>query len=904
MKRLAFLITALAVFSAADIHTQDEDYLVHSGDEDEVDQINEEAELREEAAEAEDNTDLSKNWQDFSKGSSLSLSVSMNEIERYYIRFPCSESIQFTLHLKGERETNSYIEFLSKRSGRIFCNKARTQSFKGGAFGSFKIPDTDLQCEENEQFLVLEVEKSQQHLIFRDRGKTVLQIIFKKLFEPNVGDCDKTTKAVMIHVGKATKKLLKTKYQGPFSFAFTTSSTGWWEFGLEVDRLKQEVQKDVVGKSLMDVRSYANSNKGSLAIFRWSLMKSIYDQISDVDVNNEILGWILNDREALEMFMTSGEADGKYSEALMIFRNLILQDPEIKNKPLHLRLAVATSLVHSEPVPSGACKRNIISWMDRYKAYLKWSQEGALLSQFYTGTAWHLRFVVASTQTDEETIWARKNTPKSKASPSEIGTLNKLKMVTYNNTNKDGWRVGNTAKFYYYQPATLKVTHEIGGVCGAVSRFHARMSNAFGVPASLVGQPGHAAFIWYNAEGNWELKNRIRGWRETKKKRRYTWGQGAYFIQLMNEAQKNLDSYRLSEKLRLVSELVNPGDRFQILEEAITTCPYNYPAWMELEGAIKEPSLQKSTVQNSLLPVILAEREKDKHVSDIAADKVITSECFGETSERINDPTEYSGLCEEETGSFEIDLERPSTVKAVKFLSKRGKPQMYDIYAMTEDGDYIRVKTQDDAKEESGMHDLGGWDMRTTKIKVDLKEGRLFEIKKKPVYYSISKFQVIGIPHDIIADVSKGKPVTANLDSIDPTYLVDDDSTTSWEGNNDHSWFEIDLKQICALDDIELFWVNDARPENAVISYKVGTGKEIQVPFAAPFNKESLDMECATKIKVEMSGGHPILNGVKARGAAYTAKGLLKAQLYASLLEFPNVRKIVKESINRMEYED
>jgi hypothetical protein len=175
--------------------------------------------------------------------------------------------------------------------------------------------------------------------------------------------------------------------------------------------------------------------------------------------------------------------------------------------------------------------------------------------------------------------------------------------------------------------------------------------------------------------------------------------------------------------------------------------------------------------------------------------------------------------------------------------------------------------------------------MRTTKIKVELKEGSLAKWRKKPVYYGIKKFQVVGIYHGIIEDVSKGKPVTANLDSIDPASLVDGNNGTSWEGNKDPSWFEIDLKQICALEDIQLFWVKG--PKNVEISHKVGTGHEVQAPISAPFGKVSLDMEFATKFK--------------ACGIVYTAKGLLRTKLYMSLQEFPNVRKLVKNSIDRME---
>ena len=44
---------------------------------------------------------------------------------------------------------------------------------------------------------------------------------------------------------------------------------------------------------------------------------------------------------------------------------------------------------------------------------------------------------------------------------------------------------------------------------------------------------------------------------------------------------------------------------------------------------------------------------------------------------------------------------------------------MYDIYAMNEDGHYVRVKTQEDEKKDRKGWTLGGWEIRTIKIKMD-----------------------------------------------------------------------------------------------------------------------------------------------------------------------------------------
>jgi len=360
--------------------------------------------------------------------------------------------------------------------------------------------------------------------------------------------------------------------------------------------------------------------------------------------------------------------------------------------------------------------------------------------------------------------------------------------------------------------------------------------------------------------------------------------------------------------MRIASMLANPEDRFGILEDATTESPYNFAAWMDLEGAIKEEGLLRSDVQNALLPTFLAQREKDKlpEVSDVALGKTVHSEYFGGTASLITDPTKQVAFSFNETGSFEIDLDGSFSIKAVMFRHvEKSNPREYDIWAMSEDGSYSLVKTEKDKlKIQSRWTYLDGWDMTTTRIKMDLKRGAVSLWKNKNITYGIERFRVDGIPVFKIGDVSKGKPVVANPDSTDPESLVDDDDSTSWEGNNEYSWFEIDLKQICALDDIEIFWADDARPERVNVMYKVGSGQETESPATAPFMKIPLQMECGTTVKVEMFGGNPVLKGVKACGTSFSAKGILKRKLYDSLRDYYFVRKHVKDSIERMEYED
>ncbi|XP_063685944.1 uncharacterized protein LOC134819747 [Bolinopsis microptera] len=675
-------------------------------------------------------------------------------------------------------------------------------------------------------------------------------------------------------------------------------------FQSSIEGLKEVIMKNVVGKNLLEVKSYANSTQGSLDVFQWWLKKQILEKGGVLQFGDEKVDWILTNREVLEMFMTSGDIGGnKYQQALEILRDLVQEDPAIKEEALRLRLAVATAVVFSTPVGGFGFKRLKIDWMARYHTYMRWSQEGILYSPFYEGTAWHLRFVVASRSREEEHIWARENTPEGYDNPNKIGDTN-FKMINYKLNNDDGIFIG-LLEYYYYIPICLKAWHDIGGVCGSISTMSAGMCHAYGVPATPVGQPRHCAYVWYR-DGNWHLGNDNSGWGTTIGQQN-TWRSEAYFIRVMNEAQKNLEGYRLSEKMRIIGRLANPEDRFEILEDATTECPYNFAVWLDLEGAINEPNLQKQTVQNALLPTVLKQREEEAQVSDIAKEKNATSQCFGADGMKSLLEQRGAASCDTQIADFEIDFGKPSTIKEIKIhWIGWSMAVVYDVFALGEDGNYVLVRTHNDHRL-VGWYNmwtyLDGWDMKTTKIKFELKKGAGRE--KHP--YAIWRFIVMGVCHDFPGDVSKGKPVKANPGSSDPVTLVDGNNSTLWNGNSETSWFEINLKRICALDDIEFFWVDGAKPENVKVTYKVGSGQEAQKLGEDPFKKVPLSMDCGTTVRVEMFGGNAALKGVKACGVSYNVKEVLKAKVreaYSLKKDLYYVRMHLDKSINNMTYED
>ena len=544
--------------------------------------------------------------------------------------------------------------------------------------------------------------------------------------------------------------------------------------------------------------------------------------------------------------MTSGDVkDDKYTRVLEILVALIREDPLIKSEPLRLRLAVASALTGSTPVGSMAFRRRRTDYTALYKEFVQSSEDGTFLQPFFEGTAWHLRYVTTTCQTPEERIWARENTWENYKDPDLIGRLF-YKMVDYKMKNDDGVSVHAGASYHYWLPYTLEAIHEIGGVCGAFANFGIGMCHAFGVPAALVGQPRHCAFIWYR-NGTWELGSSAAGWHQSSmiSWAQYTWNRNAYYFPLMNDAQKHLDDYRLSEKMRIASKLCNPEDRLPILDVASLECPYNFAVWTDLQRAMEVPNLPKDLVHDILLPYLVAHRQFQSEITDIAYRKKISSECFGDTSYLMNDGSQDHAVCRRElTAEFEVDLEQPSTINEIKIhWWGWSKAAEFDVYAMSEEGNYVLVKTQEDERVEvsnsRGLFPwsyLEGWDMRTIKIKFRLRKGK--KAPQAKIYFSIRNFIVVGVAHEFIEDVSTGMPVVANSGSSDPNRLVDNDSSTVWHGNTAKlSWFEINLKKISVLHDIQLEWAGQHMPEKMQVKYQCGNGEETTVLTDGQFDK-------------------------------------------------------------------
>ena len=127
-----------------------------------------------------------------------------------------------------------------------------------------------------------------------------------------------------------------------------------------------------------------------------------------------------------------------------------------------------------------------------------------------------------------------------------------------------------------------------------------------------------------------------------------------------------------------------------------------------------------------------------------------------------------------------------------------------------------------------------------------------------------------------------------------------------WNANNKKGWFEIDLRRICALDEIKLFWADGKKPKSVKITYKVGSGQETEVFYRPKWTakKVPLEMDCGTTVRVQMSGGGEVLKGVKACGVSYSTKDILKVKVNQAYEYFDHVRPDLIGIIDSMTYED
>ncbi len=228
--------------------------------------------------------------------------------------------------------------------------------------------------------------------------------------------------------------------------------------------------------------------------------------------------WLLKDSQALEMLAKTGGPAGSYARFFEVLNEIYQKDRSIRSNLFNKRLALATALEFSRTVTFWANRNAVAEPLRRYELYRDLSRTpGEMVGKMFEYDIEELRAVVSAEVSNDDLVWIREKIKKEK--PEFLASPEKLSDITYQYMkyrlfNKHGDSVQGPD--YYGEDPRLDRIVEYGGVCGAISKFDVVVLRAFGVPANVIGQPGHAAVTFLGTGKVWKTYNAITGWERSQ----------------------------------------------------------------------------------------------------------------------------------------------------------------------------------------------------------------------------------------------------------------------------------------------------------------------------------------------------------------------------------------------------
>jgi len=565
------------------------------------------------------------------------------------------------------------------------------------------------------------------------------------------------------------------------------------------------------------ILEFVNSITGAKWLLQWQLLANLKKRSPSnfeklLDHQPTEIHWILNDTNSLEYLLCSGYVkDYKWDKVIELMLAILARDPEAKGGYKH-RLAAAVALTFSTAVKSLADQTVELDAMERYRSFVNWADTGKLFHHFTGLTAWQMRYVIGSWAANNELVWARENVPFNFKSPKSIGEATHS-MVKYRETNYKGVSVQDGASYYDNKPVTMEVMQEVGAVCGGISKFGCAMSQAFGIPAMPVGQPGHCAFLWWK-EGEWVLSNDIVGLKKSVVHDgiQWTWDKNAEFVLLMENSQQEFQEYVLSEKLRIAAKFCRKSIQLELLDAALSYSASNYSLWKDLAKICKHCDanrINETWILNAIKELDYyneAKRNTNELLSKGAIVKV--SDCH-ERGQNIVDGTGSEWWTSKEDGWVEIDLGGDCFVTSVRMqwwgtsVSKN-----YTIYATQKYGAYREVrKNRDEIESPQGYNDwsvLNGWEMKTARVKISLKDGSL-DPWGFGRWFGIRQILISGKREKEFKVLFNNKPARVSRSNL------------GWQTEGKQAWIDLNLDKICYLEKMKIKYLHESIASSILI---------------------------------------------------------------------------------------
>ncbi len=341
--------------------------------------------------------------------------------------------------------------------------------------------------------------------------------------------------------------------------------------------------------------------------------------------NKETLEWFINNEEALRLWTIGGKPSGTYLKSLQVLSKLYdtykedLNNEELtpngtKYKDLYLKMMLSLSLSHAGNVGLWIGGNQFSDAVTRYDIYKQMHLNGDLYSNamFESYTIDEMRGVMFVNIDDEEIMWLHDYSEKKFS--NLVDRFNPFKYITYrtgygyyrpqyySQENYEKWDQKYNLSDYNitYQSGKPKlwIVFEEGSVCGGLSKTAANLYGVWGVPAYVVGQPAHAAYIYLKNIGGgnyaWQLSYNVAStaWAATDGRPLNGWGSkynsgviktGSYRL-LAQDAQNEYDKYEQAQLILLLEDVYknDKEKQKQIYLDALEEERINFDAWFGL----------------------------------------------------------------------------------------------------------------------------------------------------------------------------------------------------------------------------------------------------------------------------------------------------------------------------------
>lgn len=391
-------------------------------------------------------------------------------------------------------------------------------------------------------------------------------------------------------------------------------------------------------------------NKELVLLQRELVSRVGYDLLQNLAVLDkdyeDTLRWLMTDVENLRLYIMGGKPTGSYTNSIKVLTRLhsafktdfnLTTVSKYGNKvgDLYKRMAISLSLTHSAQValwmqPSEPSNQS--DAVTRYSIFKKMYNEGKfkvsdsidITEWFESYTVEEMRFVMNNIIDDESILWLNDYTQKQiDAHPNQVWTYltphpyisyvwpNYGNDVFHDPNRKDYWDKKYDGIFSKYGVTYTSGTNKVykvwmnfrnefgtGAVCGGISKTGSNIRTVHGIPASVIGQPGHAAIIYYtrnsSGQGYWGIDNDVSGWTKSEKgermllgwgnDRRYVKGYNVPYIAMAQEAINRFDKYQKSAEILMLSQIYSSDLRKkeEYLWASLNELDFNVDAWYEL----------------------------------------------------------------------------------------------------------------------------------------------------------------------------------------------------------------------------------------------------------------------------------------------------------------------------------